>query len=123
MSKVLSSEFRFPVDGDLLIHGVVAHSSDSAASEDKSKAVIVRCDGHLFVNIEDKALLVRIDVATNAVSATWPLAPCVEPTGLALDVARRRAPTASKSSAASRPRRAPRRWHSISLRTAFMCRP
>ena len=46
--------------------------------------------GHLFVNIEDKALLLRIDVRTNAISATWPLAPCVEPTGLALDVARHR---------------------------------
>jgi YVTN family beta-propeller protein len=47
-------------------------------------------EGHLFVNIEDKALLVRIDVASNAVSAIWPLAPCIEPTGLALDVARHR---------------------------------
>ena len=46
--------------------------------------------GHLFVNIEDKALLAKIEVATNTIVATWPLAPCVEPTGLALDVARHR---------------------------------
>jgi len=46
--------------------------------------------GHVFVNLEDKALLARIDVASNAVSATWSLAPCVEPTGLALDTARHR---------------------------------
>jgi DNA-binding beta-propeller fold protein YncE len=46
--------------------------------------------GHVFVNIEDKALLARIDVASNGVSATWSLAPCVEPTGLALDSARHR---------------------------------
>jgi DNA-binding beta-propeller fold protein YncE len=46
--------------------------------------------GHVFVNIEDKALLARIDVASNAVSASWSLAPCVEPTGLALDSARHR---------------------------------
>lgn len=47
--------------------------------------------GNLFVNIEDKALLVRIDISTNSVAATWPLSPCVEPTGLALDVAHHRA--------------------------------
>jgi len=46
--------------------------------------------GHVFVNIEDKALLARIDVASNGVSAIWSLAPCVEPTGLALDSARHR---------------------------------
>jgi DNA-binding beta-propeller fold protein YncE len=46
--------------------------------------------GHVFVNLEDKALLARIDVASNAVSATWSLSPCVEPTGLALDIARHR---------------------------------
>ena len=46
--------------------------------------------GHVFVNLEDKALLARIDVASSAVSATWSLAPCVEPTGLALDAARHR---------------------------------
>ena len=41
--------------------------------------------GRIFVNIEDKADLVVIDVASNSVSATWHLAGCEEPTGLAYD--------------------------------------
>ena len=46
--------------------------------------------GHIFVNLEDKAEVAVIDVAKGSVTATWPLAPCVEPTGLALDSARKR---------------------------------
>jgi YVTN family beta-propeller protein len=43
--------------------------------------------GHVFVNIEDKAQLVRIDTATLKILDTWPLAGCEEPSGLALDAA------------------------------------
>jgi YVTN family beta-propeller protein len=46
--------------------------------------------GHIFVNLEDKAQVAVIDVAKGSVISTWPLAPCVEPTGLALDAARHR---------------------------------
>src|SRR5665213_1737143 len=46
--------------------------------------------GHLFVNIEDTAQLVAIDEATNQVRSRWPLSPCEEPTGLAIDVAHQR---------------------------------
>ncbi len=46
--------------------------------------------GHVFVNIEDKALVAVIDVAKGSVVSTWPLAPCIEPTGIALDAARHR---------------------------------
>ncbi|HQT64329.1 MAG: hypothetical protein B7Z75_04805 [Acidocella sp. 20-57-95] len=41
--------------------------------------------GSLYVNINDKNTIVRIDTATNAITATWPTAPCVSPTGLAID--------------------------------------
>ncbi|HUJ14445.1 MAG TPA: YncE family protein [Thermoanaerobaculia bacterium] len=41
--------------------------------------------GHVFVNIEDKSELAEIDVKTNTVTALWPLAPCEEPSGLAID--------------------------------------
>ena len=46
--------------------------------------------GHIFVNIEDKGQIAVIDVAKGSVQSTWPLAPCVEPTGIALDAARHR---------------------------------
>jgi DNA-binding beta-propeller fold protein YncE len=46
-------------------------------------------DGHgaVFVNIEDKSELVRIDPRTLTVVSRWPLAPGEEPSGLAIDVA------------------------------------
>ena len=41
--------------------------------------------GRVFVNIEDTAEIVAIDPASQRVAARWPLAPCEEPTGLAID--------------------------------------
>jgi YVTN family beta-propeller protein len=46
--------------------------------------------GRIFVNLEDKAQVAVIDVAKGSVAGTWPLAPCEEPTGIALDAARKR---------------------------------
>ena len=46
--------------------------------------------GHLFVNIEDTAELVRVDTRKMAVEGRWPLAPLEDPTGMAIDVAQRR---------------------------------
>ncbi len=46
--------------------------------------------GAVFLNIEDKNELARIDVNTLKVTATWPLAPCESPSGLAIDAAKRR---------------------------------
>jgi YVTN family beta-propeller protein len=41
--------------------------------------------GHVYVNLEDKSTIVRIDSRKLAVDARWPLAPGEEPTGLAID--------------------------------------
>ncbi|HEV8631321.1 MAG TPA: YncE family protein [Thermoanaerobaculia bacterium] len=46
--------------------------------------------GTVFVNVEDRGLLVAIDARTLAVKGKWPLAPCEEPTGMAIDRAHRR---------------------------------
>ena len=46
--------------------------------------------GTVFVNIEDKSKLTVIDPNTLAVKAKWPLAPCTEPSGLAIDRQHRR---------------------------------
>ncbi len=43
--------------------------------------------GIVFDNIEDKSEIVRLDAHTKAITATWPLAGCEEPSGLAFDVA------------------------------------
>ncbi len=41
--------------------------------------------GKVFVNIEDKNSIVAIDAAKGAKLSEWSIAPCEEPTGLALD--------------------------------------
>jgi DNA-binding beta-propeller fold protein YncE len=41
--------------------------------------------GHVFVNIEDKSELDDIDARKLTVEHRWPLAPCQEPSGLAID--------------------------------------
>jgi len=41
--------------------------------------------GNIYVNIEDKSLLVQIDVNSFALTKIWSLAPGVEPSGLAID--------------------------------------
>jgi len=43
--------------------------------------------GQLFVNIEDKSLVVAIDTAAMKVTQTWPLAPGENPSGLSIDAA------------------------------------
>jgi len=46
--------------------------------------------GEIFVNIEDKSELVAIDPNKLEIKAKWPLAPCTEPSGLAIDRKNRR---------------------------------
>jgi DNA-binding beta-propeller fold protein YncE len=46
--------------------------------------------GNLFVNIEDKNLLVHIDTSTMKVKDSWPVEPCKAPSSLAFDGPHRR---------------------------------
>lgn len=46
--------------------------------------------GTVFVNIEDKNEIVRIDAKTRTLTATWPLPSCESPSGLAMDREHRR---------------------------------
>lgn len=46
--------------------------------------------GHIYVNLEDVAKIAEIDAHTHKVLATWSLAPCAGPTGLAIDTEHRR---------------------------------
>ena len=41
--------------------------------------------GSLFVNIEDKNAIVKLDAATRKVVATWPMEGCEAPSGMAID--------------------------------------
>jgi YVTN family beta-propeller protein len=42
--------------------------------------------GTVFVNIEDTSQIARIDAATAKVTALWSIAPCEEPSGMAIDI-------------------------------------
>ena len=46
--------------------------------------------GEVFVNIEDKSEIEKIDPNKLEVKAKWPLAPCTEPSGLSMDRKNRR---------------------------------
>src|SRR5580698_5597376 len=46
--------------------------------------------GHVFVNIEDKSEVMDIDAKSLTVVHRWPLAPCEEPSGMAMDTKNRR---------------------------------
>jgi DNA-binding beta-propeller fold protein YncE len=46
--------------------------------------------GEIFVNLEDKSELLQLDPKELRVKSRWPLAPCEEPSGLAMDVKNRR---------------------------------
>jgi DNA-binding beta-propeller fold protein YncE len=46
--------------------------------------------GELFVNLEDKSEILALDPKNLKIKSIWPLAPCHEPSGLAIDVKNRR---------------------------------
>lgn len=56
----------------------------------KPEFAVADGQGSIFVNIEDKSELVQFDARKLAVTNRWKLAPCEEPSGLALDHKNRR---------------------------------
>ena len=58
--------------------------------EGKPEFAVSTGTGELFVNLEDKSELLALDPKDLKVKSRWPLAPCQEPSGLAMDVKNRR---------------------------------
>lgn len=56
----------------------------------KPETAVADGKGRVLVNIEDRSEIVAFDARSLAVQATWPLAPCEEPSGLAIDRAHAR---------------------------------
>ena len=52
---------------------------------DKAETAQADGEGHVYVNIEDKAEMTEFDSKTLKVLHTWPLAPCKIPTGLSIN--------------------------------------
>lgn len=49
------------------------------------EAAVAGGNGKLYVNGSEKKEMLRIDIATNKVDATWPIPSCTSPHGLAID--------------------------------------
>ncbi|HEU4643715.1 MAG TPA: YncE family protein [Gemmatimonadaceae bacterium] len=56
----------------------------------KPEFAVADGNGRVLVNIEDRSQIVAFDARSLAVKATWPLAPCESPSGLAIDRAHAR---------------------------------
>lgn len=56
----------------------------------KPEAGVTDGAGHLYVNIADKGEIAEVDARARRVTRHWSVAPCGEPTGLAIDVAHHR---------------------------------
>jgi len=71
-----------PVSGDIVATVDLEDTSPEGAAADGK--------GHIFVNNEGKNTMQVVDVATWKTTASWPLAPCEGPTGIAYDQASNR---------------------------------
>ena len=58
--------------------------------EGKPEFAVSTGAGEIFVNLEDKSQLLALDPKDLKVKSRWPLAPCQEPSGLAIDLKNRR---------------------------------
>jgi DNA-binding beta-propeller fold protein YncE len=71
-----------PKSGDIVATVELEDTSPEGAAADGK--------GHIFVNNESKNTIQEIDVKTWKATASWPLAPCQGPTGIAYDKASNR---------------------------------
>jgi DNA-binding beta-propeller fold protein YncE len=62
----------------------------TVALEGKPEFAAADGKGHVYVNIEDKSEVFDIDAKKLTVDHRWPLAPCEEPSGMAMDTKSRR---------------------------------
>jgi DNA-binding beta-propeller fold protein YncE len=62
----------------------------SVALPGKPEFAVTDDRGHIYVNLEDTSQIAEIDAHAGKILATWSLAPCEGPTGLAIDVKRAR---------------------------------
>jgi DNA-binding beta-propeller fold protein YncE len=79
-------------------HGQSATAIDAASGKPagtfplggRPEFAAVDGQGHIYNNLEDKSELLQIDSQTLTITARWPMAPCEEPSGLAIDREHRR---------------------------------
>jgi DNA-binding beta-propeller fold protein YncE len=84
-----ASKHVFTFNGDAHSSTVIDPASGKAIGSiplgGKPEFGVSAGDGKLYVNIEDRGEIAEIDAAAQKVTRRWSLAPCTEPTGLAID--------------------------------------
>ena len=89
-----ASRHVFTFNGDAGSSSVIAPATGKAigsiALGGKPEFGVSGGDGKLYVNIEDRGEVAEIDAKAQRVTRRWSLAPCTEPTGLAIDRAHHR---------------------------------
>jgi len=60
-------------------------STGTVALGGRPEFAVADGNGGIYVNIEDKSEIVHLDAKTLTIMHRWPLAPCQEPSGLAID--------------------------------------
>ena len=68
------------------IDGATGYVAGTVALGGKPQGPATDEHGHVYVTLEDRSELVRFDPANLEVLSHWPLAPCVSPSAVALDV-------------------------------------
>lgn len=66
------------------------HPAGTIKLEGKPEVAVSDFKGEIFLNLEDKSQMNVIDATKLSITATWPMAPCEEPSGLAIDRRHRR---------------------------------
>jgi hypothetical protein len=67
------------------IDAVTGNVLSTIALGGKPESTVSDGAGHVYVVLEDKSQMQQIDAKNLVVTATWPLAPCESPAGLAID--------------------------------------
>ena len=79
----------FVIEGDPAAITVIDPKTDKVVADiavgEKLEYAVAGDGGQLYVNGEAKGDIVRIDTATNRVTAHWPMPGCASPHGLAMD--------------------------------------
>lgn len=72
------------------IDGATGKVAGTIALDGRPEFAAADGQGHVYNNLEDKSTLVEIDSRKLTILNRWPLAPCEEPSGMAMDTAHRR---------------------------------
>jgi len=86
--KIILTNHSRPIGTLVAINPVTGDIVGTAELEDTApEGAVADGKGHIFVNNETKNTIQVIDVKTWKATASWPLAPCTTPTGIAYDKA------------------------------------